>query len=76
MYKLLNNSLYGKTVCKDVDEIMLFTTEKELYRHYCTKDLIDAEKLSTNQVLVRMKINEDEEVLKQTTKALKSASKQ
>lgn len=68
--------MYGKTVCKDIEEIMLFTTEKELYKEYCTKDLIDAELCETDQVLVRMKINEDTELLKEAPKALKNANKQ
>lgn len=39
-YKLYCNSFYGKTVCWDVEESYVFTTEKEFVKDYYNNDLI------------------------------------
>lgn len=52
-YKLLINSLYGKTVCKDNNESYLFTTEKLFKQWYCDSNLLDFDKTNTNQILMK-----------------------
>ena len=44
-YKLLGNAFYGKTVCKDNEDMMLFVTEGELKKHYYDNNLINYEKV-------------------------------
>jgi len=61
MYKLLGNSIYGKTVCRDVEDAYVFTTEGEIREKYLDNDLLDIEKIGdgeTDKYLVRFKLNQ------------------
>lgn len=59
LYKLIGNSIYGKTVCRDVEEGIWFTTFNEIKEHYLDKNLIDFDELTNGQFLIRYKLDKD-----------------
>lgn len=56
LYKLLSNSLYGKTITKTIDETYKFTTTTQLRKIYANEYLISHQLLDNNQILVRHKV--------------------
>ena len=59
LYKLIGNSIYGKTVCWEIEEGMWFTTPEEIKEHYLDKNLIDFDELPNGQFLVRYRLDKD-----------------
>ncbi len=59
LYKLIGNSIYGKLVCRDVEEGLWFTTFNEIKKHYLDKNLIDYKQLANKEWLIRYKIDKE-----------------
>lgn len=46
-YKLMGNSIYGKTVCKDIEDCYIFTSVKQFIERWMDNNLLDYNVITT-----------------------------
>lgn len=73
LYKLLCNSIYGKTVCKDIEDNIIFTTEKQFKEHYSNDKLLSVVQMDNKQLMVKFKTDSDKQDLLSATKHQKQS---
>lgn len=79
MYKLMSNSIYGKTVVREPTDMYTFTTEQQFNKYYNNNDLIEldvyCENTPNETLLVRSKIHENMDIGKRTKKQVSAGKK-